>query len=169
MAAVELVVRDVGLEGATVRAIAARAGVSVGSVYRRFVNKRALLRAVRERFLARRTQRATLALRLAREGGRATVFEAFARFVGGALVAIDRDRPLLLAFARSARSDAKIHAALTELIEDVAARPVAAALAIDVLITALRGHVLDGALPSGRTTSRHSLADYLAHSIGRSG
>ena len=63
MAAVELVIRDIGLERATVRAIASRAGVAVGSIYRRFPNKRALLLAVQERFLARRAQRISFTLR----------------------------------------------------------------------------------------------------------
>lgn len=40
----------VGLEGATVPAIAAAAGVSVGNLYKRFPDKDALLKAVYERF-----------------------------------------------------------------------------------------------------------------------
>jgi AcrR family transcriptional regulator len=42
-----------GLDGATVPAIAARAGVSVGNVYKRFPDKDALMRAVYERFFER--------------------------------------------------------------------------------------------------------------------
>src|SRR5215213_2320573 len=49
----ELVLDDVGLEGATVPIIASRAGVSVGVVYRRFRDKDALLRAAYERFFER--------------------------------------------------------------------------------------------------------------------
>jgi len=41
-----------GLDGATVPAIARRAGMSVGNVYKRFPDKDALLRAVYERFFA---------------------------------------------------------------------------------------------------------------------
>jgi len=41
-----------GLEGATVPAIAAGAGVSVGTVYKRFPDKDAVLRAVYERFFS---------------------------------------------------------------------------------------------------------------------
>ena len=48
--AAERMLDFVGLEGATVPAIAAGAGVSVGNVYKRFPDKDALLRAVYERF-----------------------------------------------------------------------------------------------------------------------
>lgn len=48
--AAEQMMDFVGLEGATVPAIAAGAGVSVGAVYKRFPDKDALLRAVYERF-----------------------------------------------------------------------------------------------------------------------
>jgi AcrR family transcriptional regulator len=51
--ATEAVLADAGLEGATVPSIAARAGLSVGVVYRRFQDKDALLRATYERFFAR--------------------------------------------------------------------------------------------------------------------
>jgi AcrR family transcriptional regulator len=48
--AAEQMLDFVGLEGATVPAIAAAAGVSVGNLYKRFPDKDALLRAVYERF-----------------------------------------------------------------------------------------------------------------------
>ncbi|HYH80827.1 MAG TPA: TetR/AcrR family transcriptional regulator [Longimicrobium sp.] len=51
--ATEAVLRESGLESATVPAIAARAGLSVGAVYRRFPDKDALLRAVHERTFVR--------------------------------------------------------------------------------------------------------------------
>ncbi len=51
--ATEAVLREGGLEAATVPAIAARAGLSVGAVYRRFPDKDALLRAVHERTVVR--------------------------------------------------------------------------------------------------------------------
>jgi len=50
--AAEQMLDFVGLEGATVPAIAAAAGVSVGTVYKRFPDKDAVLRAVYERFFA---------------------------------------------------------------------------------------------------------------------
>ena len=49
----ELVLDEVGLQGATVPMIANRAGVSVGVVYRRFRDKDALLRAAYQRFFER--------------------------------------------------------------------------------------------------------------------
>jgi AcrR family transcriptional regulator len=48
--AAESVLREHGLEGATVPAIAGRAGVAVGSLYRRYPDKDAVLRAVFERY-----------------------------------------------------------------------------------------------------------------------
>lgn len=51
--AAERALEEDGLDAATVPAIARRAGVSVGVVYRRFPNKEALIRAVYERFLWR--------------------------------------------------------------------------------------------------------------------
>lgn len=51
--AAEALLREGGLEAATVPAIARRAGVAVGSVYRRFPDKDAVMRAVAERFFVR--------------------------------------------------------------------------------------------------------------------
>src|SRR5262245_15990282 len=48
--AAEAVLAHEGLDGATVPAIAREAGVAVGSVYRRFPDKDALMRGVYERF-----------------------------------------------------------------------------------------------------------------------
>jgi len=48
--AAELVLARDGVDGATIPAIAEKAGVAVGSVYRRFPDKDALLRAVYDRF-----------------------------------------------------------------------------------------------------------------------
>ena len=52
LAAAEKVLESGGLEAATVPAIAARAGMSVGNVYKRFPDKDSLLRAIYERFFA---------------------------------------------------------------------------------------------------------------------
>lgn len=51
--AAETMLAEHGLDGATVPAIAKRAGLSVGVVYRRFPDKDALLRGVYERFFDR--------------------------------------------------------------------------------------------------------------------
>jgi AcrR family transcriptional regulator len=52
LAAAEQTLESAGLEGATVPAIAARAGMSVGNVYKRFPDKDALFRAVYDRFFS---------------------------------------------------------------------------------------------------------------------
>jgi AcrR family transcriptional regulator len=51
--AAEALLRESGLDAATVPAIARTAGVAVGSVYRRFPDKDAVMRAVTERFFER--------------------------------------------------------------------------------------------------------------------
>ena len=50
--AAESILESRGIEAATVPAIAARAGMSVGNVYKRFPDKDSLLRAVYDRFFA---------------------------------------------------------------------------------------------------------------------
>jgi AcrR family transcriptional regulator len=52
LSAAEKILESGGLERATVPAIAARAGMSVGNVYKRFPDKDSLFRAVYERFFA---------------------------------------------------------------------------------------------------------------------
>lgn len=52
LAAAEQILESDGLEGATVPAIAARAGMSVGNVYKRFPDKDSLFRAVYDRFFS---------------------------------------------------------------------------------------------------------------------
>ncbi|HTO88507.1 MAG TPA: TetR/AcrR family transcriptional regulator [Thermoanaerobaculia bacterium] len=58
-----------GLDTATVPAIAARSGLSVGVVYRRFPDKDALIRAVYERFFARSRESNRAALEPSRWAG----------------------------------------------------------------------------------------------------
>ncbi len=53
LAAAEDALREDGIDGATLRAIADRAGVSLGIVYRRFADKDSVLRAVYARFFER--------------------------------------------------------------------------------------------------------------------
>ena len=52
LAAAEQVLESAGLESATVPAIAARAGMSVGNVYKRFPDKDSLIRGVYDRFFS---------------------------------------------------------------------------------------------------------------------
>jgi AcrR family transcriptional regulator len=92
--AAEVVLARDGLEGATVPAIAAEAGVAVGSVYRRFPDKDALFRGVYQRFFTRGTEtnRAGLTAEAFRGKGAAAVI---ARLVEG-MVAGYRDHRSLL-------------------------------------------------------------------------
>jgi AcrR family transcriptional regulator len=166
MGAVEAVIRERGLERATVRAIAARAGVAVGTVYRRFKNKRALILAVQRRFLERRSAYVTSGLRPRGEQTR-SIEEALAQFVNGAVLIVERDRPLLRAFAADASSDREILAALSALSEHVIGRPLRTTIALDVLLSALRALVLDGSLPSGIPWVREHLTDYLSGVVRR--
>jgi AcrR family transcriptional regulator len=69
LTAAELVLRDEGPDGATLRAIADRAGVSVGIVYRRFPDKDTVLRAVYMRFFERSAAANATALRDPRLSG----------------------------------------------------------------------------------------------------
>lgn len=62
LATAEAVIEEMGIEGATVPAIAGRAGVAVGTVYKRFRDKDALLRAVYERFFTRALEQNLAAL-----------------------------------------------------------------------------------------------------------
>jgi len=54
--AAETILRRDGVEGLTMPAVAAEAGVSVGGIYRRFQTKQDLLHAIKDRFLTRAEQ-----------------------------------------------------------------------------------------------------------------
>jgi AcrR family transcriptional regulator len=60
---------EVGYDALSTRAVALRAGVPIGSVYRFFGNKRAMADALAQRNLERYTERVTERLRGAGEGG----------------------------------------------------------------------------------------------------
>jgi AcrR family transcriptional regulator len=92
-AAEGVLARD-GLDGATVPAIAAHAGLSVGVVYRRFPDKDGLLRAVYERFLARALERNREAL--TPEPWEGMGLAAVVRVLVGAMVRGYRERRGLL-------------------------------------------------------------------------
>lgn len=51
--AAQEILSEQGIDGFTIQAVASRAGVSVGGVYRRFADKQELLRALKDRVLAR--------------------------------------------------------------------------------------------------------------------
>lgn len=92
--AAEGLLGEKGLDAATVPAIAARCGMSVGVVYRRFPDKDALIRAVYERFFARSRESNRAAL----DPSRWTNFETgrIARLLIAGMVAGYRQRRGLL-------------------------------------------------------------------------
>ena len=147
--AVEEVVRDVGLQKATVRAIAARAALGVGTLYRRFPNKAALLAAAGHRFMHRRQQGTIASSRMRRSGTRRHVLSAL---TNGALLAIERDRRLLQAFGGLACPEVDLHGALASVVGPLGA---------ERLILALRALVLDEVLPSARPVTRNQLLRFL--------
>jgi AcrR family transcriptional regulator len=67
---------EVGYDGLSTRAVALRAGVPIGSVYRFFGNKRAMADALAQRNLDRYTERVTQRLKEAGGGGWRTAMDA---------------------------------------------------------------------------------------------
>ncbi len=101
--AAEKALEEHGLDAATVPAIAKRAGVSVGVVYRRFPNKDALIRAVYERFLWRvREQNSMMLSALARV--RFTLPDLLRGMVRGAVESHRRKRNLIAALHQFVRT-----------------------------------------------------------------
>ncbi|MCX5214756.1 TetR/AcrR family transcriptional regulator [Kitasatospora sp. NBC_00240] len=76
--AAEEIVSSAGLEEMTITGVAARAGVSVGSIYRRFEGKDQLVAALTERMLERREQYVAERLRQA-EPSLSGVLDAYAQ------------------------------------------------------------------------------------------
>ncbi|HSP14885.1 MAG TPA: TetR family transcriptional regulator [Thermoanaerobaculia bacterium] len=100
--AAERVLEDDGLEAATVPAIARRAGVSVGVVYRRFPNKDALIRGVYERYLWRAGEQNSMMLTtLSRVNVSAE--ELVRGMIRGAVEGYRRKRKLVLALIQYAQ------------------------------------------------------------------
>jgi AcrR family transcriptional regulator len=96
----ETLVRN-GWDGATVSAVAQRAGVAVGSIYRRFADKEALFGAVYEAFYAASYERRTKRLESARH---VRSFREAVRFVVSDLVMRTREHaPFLRAYWTAAR------------------------------------------------------------------
>jgi AcrR family transcriptional regulator len=103
LSAAETLLEEGGVDAATVPAIAERAGVSVGVVYRRFPDKDTLMRAVYERFFAR--------LREQNRGGietllrmRLSLAALACTVVTGMVAGHRRHRKLLRALTRYARA-----------------------------------------------------------------
>ncbi len=101
--AAEHVLEDEGLEAATVPAIAKRAGVSVGVVYRRFKNKEALIRGVYERFLWRVSEQNSVMLS-ALDGMDVGIEDVLRGMIHGSIESNRRKRNLLRALYQFART-----------------------------------------------------------------
>ena len=129
--------------------VAARAALGVGTLYRRFPNKAALLAAAGHRFMHRRQQGTIASSRMRRSGTRRHVLSAL---TNGALLAIERDRRLLQAFGGLACPEVDLHRALAAVVGPLGA---------ERLILALRALVLDGGLPSARPVTRNQLLRFL--------
>lgn len=103
--AAEVVLEEEGLDAATVPAIAKRAGVSVGVVYRRFKNKDALIRGVYARFLWRiNEQNSTMMATLNRT--RIKLPDLLHGVIRGSIESHRRKRDLLRALFQFARTHA---------------------------------------------------------------
>jgi AcrR family transcriptional regulator len=101
--AAEQLLDEEGLEAATVPAIARRAKVSVGVVYRRFPDKDTLLRAVWERFLARKREQTTSIL-AACAGMNAPLPDLVRGMIRGTIEAQRKKRNLLRALLQFSRT-----------------------------------------------------------------
>jgi len=106
LAAAEALLREGGSDAATLRAIADRAGVSLGIVYRRFPDKDAVLRAVYVRFFERVREANELALPNAanRSMRRASLRRLALSLAAGIADGYRLHRPLLRALLLYARS-----------------------------------------------------------------
>ncbi|HET7233275.1 MAG TPA: TetR/AcrR family transcriptional regulator, partial [Longimicrobium sp.] len=181
--AAEAVLRDGGLEAATVPAIAERAGLSVGAVYRRFPDKDALLRAVHERTFQRYREINTTKLDPAVFAGASlrTFVEAMIR---GMVHAYRQDRRLMQAMLQYSESHpdprfkakaAETNAAgLAQLARIITARraevthpdPEAAArFALVTIGLVLRGVLLADQTPPGLSIDEASLEPELTRLV----
>ena len=103
LAAAEDALRDEGPEGATLRAIADRAGVSLGIVYRRFADKDAVLRAVYTRFFEKASV-ANRALLNSRDWSRVPPATIAAQLIAGMASGYEANRKFLRALLLYARA-----------------------------------------------------------------
>jgi AcrR family transcriptional regulator len=103
--AAEETLESAGLDGATVPAIAARAGMSVGNVYKRFPDKDALLRAVHERFFTESLASNEFALDPAKWEGIPTA-DVLSTLVTGMIDGYRMRRPLIRALLLYAQTHA---------------------------------------------------------------
>ncbi|WP_242645014.1 TetR/AcrR family transcriptional regulator [Streptomyces laculatispora] len=125
--AAEEIASTSGLEEMTMTGVAERAGVSVGTIYRRFEDKRQLITALTERMLERREQYVTQQLRAAAPS-LSGVMDAYAHALLQSFADNNNLFPELLrareaeSLDRSARTITEIHRLLLETAAPYAAR-----------------------------------------------
>lgn len=165
--AAESVLRDGGLDAATVPAIAERAGLSVGAVYRRFADKDALLRAVHQRTVERYREMNRTRLDPSVFAG-ATLKQFVEGMIKGMLHAYRQDRRLMQAMLQytethpdpqfKARAVEVNEAALAQVVRVITARSgemthpdpeTAARFALVTVGLVLRGVLLSDHAPPG--------------------
>ena len=122
LAATEDLIVEVGTDAVTMGAVAARAEVSVGTVYRRFENRELLLRAVKDRMLARFGDRLTAGLREP-VADLASVIEAYTGAVVDWMAESGRLLPEVFGIRRQPVPDERAEglAAMRRLLVDAAA------------------------------------------------
>lgn len=96
LAAAEHVLVTGGLDNFTMAAVAERAGVSIGAVYRRFSGKEQLLDAVKDRILTDLEEQLAEAIREAAERDITAVISAYAATLAAGFAANSKAIPLLI-------------------------------------------------------------------------
>lgn len=114
LASAEEVLATTGFDDFTMAAVAERAGMSVGAIYRRFEGKEQLLIAVKDRLLSRVEDDITTALG-AVEGGLPEVVGAFTRALADGLSAGAHVIPHVIGNARSTESSERSRRALENI------------------------------------------------------
>jgi AcrR family transcriptional regulator len=122
LTAAEEVLRAEGFEDFTMAAVAERAGVSIGAIYRRFDGREQLLAAVKDRLLGGMEKRVGEGLANA-DPGLAGVLDAYTHALAGALAVGGRTLADLLRVQEPELVDAgaRAHAETRRLLRDAAA------------------------------------------------
>ncbi|MFF9351921.1 TetR/AcrR family transcriptional regulator [Streptomyces sp. NPDC014734] len=114
LVAAEQVLAATGFDEFTMAAVADRAGLSVGAIYRRFEGKEQLLNAVKDRLLARVEEDITVALG-AVDGGLSEVVDAFTRSLADGFSAGAHVIPHVVGKSRGTESSERSRRALEHI------------------------------------------------------